>query len=74
MAGDQSIPGEKAACHELATWPRGYVASKETTVLFINCTRADVCRVGVLCPQEMCAQDHCAFTLSNSKRGQALRF
>lgn len=65
---------KKRPVMSLPPGPGGMWHQKETTVLFINCTRADVCRVGVLCPQEMCAQDHCTFTLSNSKRGQALRF
>lgn len=31
---------------------------KEAVVLFINSTRADFCTVGVLCSQEMYAQDY----------------
>lgn len=53
MAGDQRIPGVKNACHEFATWLGSIWHRKETTVLFINSTRADVCMVGVLCSQEM---------------------
>lgn len=58
VAGDQSIPGEKAACHELATWLGSIWGQEEAIVLLIHSTRADFCTVGVLCSQEMYAQDY----------------